>query len=89
MCMLKLRLVLMLFGLIGLIGLPVVPAIAACSGCCGCNMGCSSRSSCCCPGVGGCKTCAVEDFETFQSSSVATEANSDMTLVRKPMALRR
>lgn len=71
--------------LLASIGLPVVPAIA-CSGCCDCNMSCGPRSSCCCPGLNGCATCAAEDFETFQSSSAATEATSDIAVVGKPMA---
>jgi hypothetical protein len=67
-----------------LICFPVVPAIGQTqTGCCTCTMGCSR--SCWCPGTHGCATCAAEDFETVQSSSAATEAASDMTVVRKPM----
>lgn len=66
--------------LLGFIGLPVVPAFATC---CSCTMGCAR--GCTCPGIGGCGTCAAEDFETVQSSSAATEATSDMTAVRKTM----
>jgi len=67
--------------LLGFIGLPVAPAIA--QNCCACGMPCGR---CTCPGTYPCATCAAEDFETVQSTSAASEATSNMTVVRTPMA---
>lgn len=71
---------------LGFMSLPVLPAVAACSCCNSCMMGCPRGSSCCCPGVGGCAGCAVEDFESVSFSSAGTEDGSDMTVVRKQIA---
>jgi hypothetical protein len=81
MCMLKLRLVLMLFALIGL-PVVLVAGEAYATGCCMCTSGCSR--SCYCPGTHGCLTCAIEDFETVQSNSAAIDTPSGITVVRKP-----
>jgi len=82
MCMLKLRLVLMLFALIGL---PVVLVVdEAYAGCCMCTSGCSR--GCTCPGTGGCKTCAIDDFETIQSNRLGIDTTAGITVVRKPAA---
>jgi hypothetical protein len=83
MRMLRLVLVLMV---IGFMSLPVLPVIAACTCCNSCTMGCPRGTSCCCPGVGGCAGCAVEDFETVSFNSAGIEGGSDMTVVRKQMA---
>ena len=71
---------------LGFMSLPVLPAVAACSCCNSCMMGCPRGSSCCCPGIGGCAGCAVDEFETVRFNSAGTEGDSDMTVVRKQTA---